>query len=360
MVGKAPDNLAGEQPVPFEVVREQSLAVRDRLGLAGAAETGALPGVLVALTMKVEMILERIHGPEQPVLVLAEEEREGLGGFVVPGQQKRVRAPVDRRPEVIGEALAHHALDAVRGDHEIGSLERREVAHLALELDLDPELPAARVEDLEQPLARQPAEPVTRRTDAGVPEVRLDVRPGREALLDLREALGVGLGEVRERLVREHDSPAEGVVGSVAFEDPDRGVLERLLREDREVEPRRSASQDLDAHAGDPLSLETPPSTTMDRPQEWIEKLSELHAQRRPCVLVVVTEVKGQRAARGGARMIVGPEAGGRPELFFDDRGGNLERLAIEHCGELLRKGRAVSESVAYPPRRRPGSCGAR
>jgi len=48
--------------------------------------------------------------------------------------------------------------------------------------------------------------------------------------------------------------------------------------------------------------------------------------------------------------MIVGTEVAGRPELVFGTRGGgNLEHLAIERCGELVRKGRPVSESAAYP-----------
>jgi xanthine dehydrogenase accessory factor len=96
----------------------------------------------------------------------------------------------------------------------------------------------------------------------------------------------------------------------------------------------------------------------MDRPQEWIEKLSELHAQRRPCALVVVTEVKGSGPRESGARMVVAMGARSRPELVFGTiGGGNLEHLAIERCGELLAKGRSVSESTAYPLSEKAGQC---
>ncbi|MFN0007168.1 MAG: xanthine dehydrogenase accessory protein XdhC [Planctomycetota bacterium] len=96
----------------------------------------------------------------------------------------------------------------------------------------------------------------------------------------------------------------------------------------------------------------------MDRPQEWIEKLSELHARRRPCALVVVTEVKGSGPRESGARMIVELEPGGRPELVFGTiGGGNLEHLAIERCGELLANGRPVSESTSYPLSEKAGQC---
>ena len=96
----------------------------------------------------------------------------------------------------------------------------------------------------------------------------------------------------------------------------------------------------------------------MDRPQDWIEKLSELHAQRRPCALVVVTEVRGSGPRESGARMIVARGEGGRAELAFGTvGGGNLEHLAIARCGELLALGRAVSESASFPLSEKVGQC---
>src|SRR5688572_26382830 len=92
---------------------------------------------------------------------------------------------------------------------------------------------------------------------------------------------------------------------------------------------------------------------TMDHPQAWIEKLSELRAKGRPCALVVVTGVKGSGPRESGARMIV---AGG--ELVWGTiGGGNLERQAIEHASGLVRRGGALSESVAYPLGEKVGQC---
>src|SRR3954471_15099240 len=108
----------------------------------------------------------------------------------------------------------------------------------------------------------------------------------------------------------------------------------------------------------------------MERPQEWIETLSELRASKRPCAMVVVTGVKGSGPRDSGARMIVAlRERSGRmpategafdaePELVFGTiGGGNLEMQAIAHCGELLKLGTAVSESVAYPLSEKVGQC---
>jgi len=91
----------------------------------------------------------------------------------------------------------------------------------------------------------------------------------------------------------------------------------------------------------------------MQRPQDWIERLSELRAEGRPCALVVVTGVKGSGPREAGARMVV---SGGQL-VFGTIGGGNLEKLGIEHATELLKSKSAVSESVAYPLSEAVGQC---
>lgn len=91
----------------------------------------------------------------------------------------------------------------------------------------------------------------------------------------------------------------------------------------------------------------------MERPQDWIERLSELRAERRACALVVVTAVEGSGPREPGARMIV---AGGQL-VHGTIGGGNLERLAIEHATALVSSGKAVSESVDYPLSEAAGQC---
>lgn len=91
----------------------------------------------------------------------------------------------------------------------------------------------------------------------------------------------------------------------------------------------------------------------MERPQDWIERLSELRAERRACALVVVTGVRGSGPREPGARMIV---ADGQL-VFGTIGGGNLEKLAIEHASGLLAAGPAVSESRSYPLSEAAGQC---
>lgn len=85
----------------------------------------------------------------------------------------------------------------------------------------------------------------------------------------------------------------------------------------------------------------------------WIERLSELRAQGRPCAMVVVTAVRGSGPREPGARMLV---ADG--DLAWGTiGGGNLERQAIEHALALLAAGEAATESVAYPLSEKVGQC---
>src|SRR5262245_55540509 len=76
--------------------------------------------------------------------------------------------------------------------------------------------------------------------------------------------------------------------------------------------------------------------------QGWIDALGELREREEPCVLVVVTALKGSTPREPGARMIVA-----RGDLVHGTiGGGNLERLALERAAELLADEGARSLSV--------------
>ena len=64
----------------------------------------------------------------------------------------------------------------------------------------------------------------------------------------------------------------------------------------------------------------------MTSERSWIDVLAELRAARKPCAMVVVTDVRGSTPREVGARMIV---ADGRL-AWGTIGGGNLERQAIE------------------------------
>ena len=60
--------------------------------------------------------------------------------------------------------------------------------------------------------------------------------------------VGVGFGEVAERLVREDNAPAERVVRPIALDDADRVARVRLFQQQRQVKPGRAAADAQDPH----------------------------------------------------------------------------------------------------------------
>ena len=91
---------------------------------------------------------------------------------------------------------------------------------VVLERELDAERLAARLQDVEQALAADAAEAVAAARDRASLEMDVDVVPVVERVGDVARGFRVGGGEVAERLVGEHDAPAERVVRPVALDHP--------------------------------------------------------------------------------------------------------------------------------------------
>ena len=245
----APDRLVGENLVSFQVIGEEPRHVRRRLGLRRLVEPRAHPGVVPAFhDPRREVLLEGIGvDREVPVLVLAENEREG-GQRLRRAEPAEVgRPPPDRRLDALGQRRADRALDAVGRHDQIGAAHGIE-RDLRLEPKRGPDRPAAVLEDLEEPLAREPAEAVARAAHERVADVRIDVAPVGELTADLGVGLGVGRLEMAERLLGEDDPPPEGVVGPVSLRNLDVPVGMRLAKQQRCVEGSGTAADAGDAH----------------------------------------------------------------------------------------------------------------
>jgi xanthine dehydrogenase accessory factor len=91
----------------------------------------------------------------------------------------------------------------------------------------------------------------------------------------------------------------------------------------------------------------------VDSEQGWIDALGELREREEPCVLVVVTHVKGSAPREPGARMIVA--AGDLVHGTIG--GGNLERLALERASALLAAPDAGPLSADFPLAETAGQC---
>jgi hypothetical protein len=175
------------------------------------------------------------------VLRLAEDERERVEHERRPEPDVLAPLGLDARTELAERA--DDAVHAVRADDEVGVGGR---------LDLDPELEVradrerAPLEDLEQPRPPDRGERVPARAEDAAAVADVDAVPARERVRDLEPRLVIRLAERAQGLLGEDDAPPEGRVGRISLDDTDvRGRI-RLPEQDREVEPGRSAADDLD------------------------------------------------------------------------------------------------------------------
>ena len=206
-----------QQRMAVEARGEEPLAEADAFLLAHPVEAGAPPHVLRRLDderrrVAVELVDVRL---EPAVLRLLERERERVEALLRAEPDEAASPRVDLRPEHVRIARADRAVDAVAGDHEIGVVlgrDRALVGDVGLEHELDAELLAAGLQDVEQPLAADAAEAVAARRDLVALEEDVDVVPVIERLQDRARRGLVGGDEIAERLVGEHDAPAERVV----------------------------------------------------------------------------------------------------------------------------------------------------
>ena len=185
---------------------------------------------------------------DEPGLGRLEDEREGVEHEV--GAEPDVLAALRRDPlaEVRRVRPAHEAVHAVRAHDEV-RVQLGDVGHLGIEAQLGAELARAQLEDVQEQLARDGREGVAARAQQPPAMVDVDRGPARERVGDLQVALGVGVAQRAERLLGEHDAPAERRVGCVALDDGDVMGAVGLLEQDRQVEAGRAGADDAHSHA---------------------------------------------------------------------------------------------------------------
>ena len=240
----APQRAVLQEPMAFELAREEPLGEDDGVVLAHLVEAGAPPRRLRRLHDERRVsgvVAVGVDAPEA-VRALLEDEGEGAERKRRAEPHEPVRAPVHVRLEVLGVLGADQAVDAVGGQHQIGVAIRREIGDVGLEPQGHAQLGAASLEDVEQGLARHPREPVAGGGQNLALIVDVDVVPVREGAGDRLAGGPVGLDEGVERGVGEDHPEAEGVVGPVALDDGDVVAGIGLLHQQGEVEPGRTAA----------------------------------------------------------------------------------------------------------------------
>ena len=240
------------QTLAAQVPAEQALAEFDGLPGVELVQPFSLPRLLARLDdhrghVPAELI--RMH-LEPAVLGPLERERERAEQMAGPQPDEPALAHVDVGLEDRRVLAPGPAVDAVRRHDQVGVRERRSARDLVFEGLRDAERGRAGLQDVQEPLAADAAESVPSRADRLAPQVHVDVVPVVEVGHDRVVRLAVDVAKALHRLVREHDAPAEGVVGPVALIDLDPGARQRPLEEDCRVKPGRAAAETHDALHG--------------------------------------------------------------------------------------------------------------
>ncbi|MNT31111.1 hypothetical protein D3C72_1669350 [compost metagenome] len=185
------------------------------------------------------------------MLGLLEGERERVEQLVRAHPDKAALARVDVRLEGVGVAGADAAVQAIRGDHQVGLVLHRQrlvVGNIGLEHQLHAQRLAACLQDIEQALAADADKAMAAGADGAPADMDVDIVPVVEGRVDLGRADRVGLLQVVHGGVREHHAPAESVVRPVALDHDD--LVGRVLQfhQQAEVQPGRSAANTKHSH----------------------------------------------------------------------------------------------------------------
>ena len=185
-----PQRPVGQQLVAVQLGGEQVLAERDALGLAGLVEPGRPPGGLGALDDEGAGVGVEGVGVdlEHAVLGGAEDEGEGVKGQVAAEPDELGAVHVLGRAQVRGEQPPGGRVDPVGGYHQVAVGEGVQVGRRPLEGQLDPDLAAAALEDLQQPPAGDGREPVPAGADRPAAVDHVDGAPAGEGVGDLHIA----------------------------------------------------------------------------------------------------------------------------------------------------------------------------
>ena len=243
---------------PLGVVRHQGLPAQDLMKglleeaevllLGARAELQRLEGLGVRLDdERARLWLELIGVALQHALGLLDEiEGEGLEALTRPEPHEVALAPLDAGHEVVMEAFAHGAVDAVRSHDEVGARERGWIVDGILVAQLDAELLRTEAQLLQHASARDAAEAVSARAHDVAAMTHVDAVPIGEALAHRAVALGVGELEVAHGLVREDHTPTGDKVPRAALVHDDARLGKRQLGQDGEVEPARPSADAMD------------------------------------------------------------------------------------------------------------------
>ena len=189
----------GRAPVgPAQFRGEQSLHIRRRRLLVLDVQAGFAERCVGGFDHQGALALGVHVGMQVPdaALVFAEAVGEAGQAHVRAQPDKLVAAQVDLRPEMLRQAFAHPAVDAVRRDDQVGVAVRRQPRVLGLIADVDPQRGGAALQDLQQRQALDAGKSVARGLQHLAAVVGIDIVPVGETRGDITVGWLVGHAQV--------------------------------------------------------------------------------------------------------------------------------------------------------------------
>ena len=244
------------QVMPAQMIGKDGSAGFDDLVLAHPFKAKAVPGLLAAFDDEGRgVVVELVDMRPQPAMFGAfEDEGEGVVEFLVGAQPDELaQAHVDIGLEHILIFAADLAVQPVRGNDQIVI---RGIAFRAAEFGFKPHVHAqfagAILQQGQHLLASDPGKAMPARHVAMAVADHGDIVPVDEIVADRLRRLRIVALHPFQRVIRQHDAPAEGVIGPVAFQHRDlmRGVAQ--LHRDREIQTRGPAAEAENLHAVPP------------------------------------------------------------------------------------------------------------
>ena len=252
--GAAQVRRIAQQRIVVQVFCEQFFAEGDRLFATHLVEAGFQPHVFGRFDDEgrgVAVVLVGM-GLEPAVFGFFEGKREGVEFFPGAEPDEAAQPGFDIRLIGGGIARANPAVQAVGCDHQVGVILRGcrlVIRHVGFKDQLDAELFAALLQDVQQALAADAAKTVAAGGHGVALEVDVDIVPVVERLQDGARGRFIGIDQVTQGLVGKDNAPAEGIVRTIAFDHGD--FVGRILffHQQAKIQTRRAASYANNLHS---------------------------------------------------------------------------------------------------------------
>ena len=245
----------GHQFLALKIVREQLFTEGNGLLLIGGVETAGFPAFLRGLHDEGRgLVVELVDMRLKPAMWRAHEIKgECLVDLVRPQPDIAIGAGDDIGLEDVGVLAADARVHAIAGNHKVGIRIVLVALHIGLEHQVNTQLFASCLQDIEQMLAANPHKAMSSGANLAPFEQQLDIVPMVESLLDLRGCHRVPVAHIVHGGIGENHAPAKGVVGLVALHHRHLMCRAHLLHQQSKVQAGGATAYADNFHDCDPF-----------------------------------------------------------------------------------------------------------